>query len=99
MTRKNPLKDLHRFGVSVWYDYVSRSLISSGELKRLISEDGVRGVTSNPTIFEKAIGGSSDYDAAIRRHARPGQTPAELFELLAVEDIQAACDEFRPLYD
>jgi transaldolase/glucose-6-phosphate isomerase len=99
MTQKNPLKDLHRFGVSVWYDYVSRSLISSGELKRLIAEDGVRGVTSNPTIFEKAIGGSADYDAAIQRHARPGQTPAQLFELLAVEDIQAACDEFRSLYD
>jgi transaldolase/glucose-6-phosphate isomerase len=99
MTRKNPLKDLHRFGVSVWYDNVSRALISSGELKRLIDDDGVRGLTSNPTIFEKAIGGSADYDASIRRHARPGQTPAELFEILAVEDISAACDAFRPLYD
>jgi transaldolase/glucose-6-phosphate isomerase len=99
VTHKNPLKDLHRFGVSAWYDNVSRSLISSGELKRLIDEDGVRGLTSNPTIFEKAIGGSADYDASIRRHARPGQTPAELFEILAVEDIQAACDVFRPLYD
>ena len=99
MTHKNPLRDLHRFGVSVWYDYVSRSLISSGELKRLIEEDGVRGVTSNPTIFEKAIGGSSDYDDAIRREARPGMAPMELFEKLAVADIQAACDAFRPLYD
>ena len=99
MTHKNPLKDLHRFGVSVWYDNVSRGLISSGELKRLIDEDGVRGLTSNPTIFEKAIGGSADYDASIRRHARPGQAPAELFEILAVEDIQAACDVFRPLFD
>jgi transaldolase/glucose-6-phosphate isomerase len=99
MSHKNPLQDLHRFGVSVWYDYVSRSLISSGELARLIAEDGVRGVTSNPTIFEKAIGGSSDYDAAIQRLARPGQAPTELFELLAVEDIQAACDQFRPLFD
>ncbi|MBI3564531.1 MAG: bifunctional transaldolase/phosoglucose isomerase, partial [Elusimicrobia bacterium] len=99
MTHKNPLRDLHRFGVSVWYDYVSRSLISSGQLKRLIEDDGVRGVTSNPTIFEKAIGSSSDYDDAIRRHAKPGQAPAELFEKLAVEDIQAACDAFRALYD
>jgi transaldolase / glucose-6-phosphate isomerase len=99
VTHKNPLKDLHRFGVSVWYDNVSRGLISSGELKRLIDEDGVRGLTSNPTIFEKAIGGSADYDASIRRHARPGQTPLQLFELLAVEDIQAACDVFRPLFD
>ena len=99
MSHKNPLRDLHRFGVSVWYDYVSRSLISSGELKRLIEEDGVRGVTSNPTIFEKAIGGSSDYDDAIRAHAKPGVTPTGLFEKLAVADIQAACDLFRPLYD
>jgi transaldolase/glucose-6-phosphate isomerase len=99
MTRKNPLLDLHRLGVSVWYDFVSRSLISSGGLARLIADDGVRGVTSNPTIFEKAIGGSADYDEAIRRHARPGQAPAELFEKLAVEDIQAACGLFRPLYE
>ncbi len=98
MTLKNPLRDLHRFGVSVWYDYVSRSLISSGELKRLIEEDGVRGVTSNPTIFEKAIGGSSDYDDAIRA-GKPGATPTELFETLAIADIQAACDLFRPLYE
>ncbi len=98
MTHKNPLRDLHRFGVSVWYDYVSRSLIASGQLRRLIEEDGVRGVTSNPTIFEKAIGGSADYDDAIRRHAKPGMAPAELFEKLAVSDIQAACDEFRALY-
>ncbi|MDE2491920.1 MAG: bifunctional transaldolase/phosoglucose isomerase, partial [Elusimicrobia bacterium] len=99
MTRKNPLVELRRFGVSVWYDYVSRQLIESGRLKSLIEDDGVRGVTSNPTIFEKAIGGSADYDEAIRRRARPGQTPAALFELLAVEDIRAACDLFRPLYD
>ena len=94
----NPLRDLHRFGVSVWYDYISRSLITSGELARLIKEDGVRGVTSNPAIFEKAIGGSSDYDSAIRRLAKPKQTPQELFELLAVEDIREACDILAPLY-
>ncbi|MEK7390001.1 MAG: bifunctional transaldolase/phosoglucose isomerase [Elusimicrobiota bacterium] len=99
MTSKNPLRDLHRFGVSVWYDYVSRSLIDSGELKRLIEEDGVRGVTSNPTIFEKAIGDSSDYDEAIRSRSRPGMPPAELFEKLAISDIQDACDLFRPLYE
>ena len=98
MTNKNPLRDLRHFGVSVWYDYVSRSLISSGELKRLMVEDGVRGVTSNPTIFEKAIGGSCAYDDAIRSLAKPGMTPTELFEKLAVADIQAACDLFRPLY-
>ncbi|MDX6770295.1 MAG: bifunctional transaldolase/phosoglucose isomerase [Elusimicrobiota bacterium] len=94
----NPLRDLHRFGVSVWYDYISRSLIASGELARLIAEDGVRGVTSNPAIFEKAIGGSSDYDAAIRRLSKPKQTPQELFEALAVEDIREACDILAPLF-
>jgi transaldolase / glucose-6-phosphate isomerase len=98
VSKSNPLQDLHRFGVSVWYDYISRSLISSGELARLIAQDGVRGVTSNPAIFEKAIGGSSDYDGAIRRHAKPRQTPQELFELLAVDDIREACDILAPLY-
>lgn len=98
MSKTNPLRDLHRFGVSVWYDYISRSLITSGELARLIAEDGVRGVTSNPAIFEKAIGGSSDYDSAIRRLAKPKQTPQELFELLAVEDIREACDILAPLF-
>lgn len=98
MSKPNPLQDLRRFGVSVWYDYISRSLIASGELARLIASDGVRGVTSNPAIFEKAIGGSSDYDAAIRRHAKPGQTPQELFELLALDDIREACDILAPLY-
>lgn len=98
MTRKNPLRELHRFGVSVWYDDVSRSLLASGKLKRLIEEDGIRGLTSNPTIFEKAIAGSSDYDDAIRRHGRPGQAPCELFEALAVPDIQNACDLLLPLH-
>ncbi len=98
MTSQNPLRDLRRFGVSVWYDYVSRSLIASGELDRLIKEDGVRGVTSNPTIFEKAIGGSADYDADIRTCYKPGMTPTALFEKLAVADIRAACDLFHPLY-
>lgn len=98
MSKANPLQELHRFGVSVWYDYISRSLISSGELARLIEKDGVRGVTSNPAIFEKAIGGSSDYDGAIRRHAKAGQTPQELFELLALDDIREACDLFSALY-
>ncbi len=95
----NPLKELHRFGVSVWYDNVSRELISSGQLKRLIENDGVRGLTSNPTIFEKAIGGSSAYDESISREAKAGKTPAEIFEAIAIEDIRAAADHFKPLYD
>ena len=95
----NRLKELHRFGVSVWYDNISRALLESGELKRLIEEDGIRGVTSNPTIFEKAIGSSADYDAAIARWAPAGKTPQELFEKLAVADIQEACDLFAALHD
>ncbi len=94
----NPLKELHRFGVSVWYDNISRDLLRSGALKRLI-DDGARGVTSNPTIFEKAIGSSTDYDDAIRRHARACRTPAQLFEKLAVADIRDAADLFRGVYE
>ena len=69
----NPLKELHRFGVSVWYDNVSRELINSGQLKRLIEDDGVRGLTSNPTIFEKAVGGSAAYDETIAKGAAEGK--------------------------
>lgn len=96
---KNPLKELARFGVSVWYDNISRSLLQSGALERMIGAGEVRGVTSNPTIFEKAIGGSTDYDDAIRRHARSCKTPMDLFEALAVEDIRAACDLFKGVYE
>ena len=97
----NPLKELQEHGQSIWLDYIRRSLITSGELERLIKEDGLRGVTSNPTIFEKAIAGSKDYDDALR--VRLGRDPhadaAVLFEALAVEDIQKAADAFRPVYE
>ncbi len=97
----NPLKELEKQGQSIWLDYIRRSLITSGELGRLIREDGLRGVTSNPTIFEKAISGSKDYDDALR--VRLGEDPhadtAALFETLAVEDIQKAADAFRPVYE
>jgi len=94
----NPLLELGRLGQSPWYDYITRDLIASGKLARLIAEDGLRGMTSNPTIFEKAISGSEDYDEDIRRLAE-GKTPQEIFEALAVDDVRAACDAFRPLYD
>ena len=97
----NPLKELEKRGQSIWLDYIRRSLITSGELGRLIREDGLRGVTSNPTIFEKAISGSKDYDDTLR--VRLGEDPhadtAALFEMLAVEDIQKAADAFRPVYE
>jgi transaldolase len=95
----NPLILLGRLGQSPWYDYITRELISSGRLARLVAEDGLRGMTSNPTIFEKAIAGSSDYDADIGRLAAQGLPPGEVFEALAVQDVRAACDVFRPLYD
>jgi transaldolase len=95
----NPLLCLIQYGQSVWLDLVSRDLINSGELKRLIDEDGVRGVTSNPAIFEKAIGGSQEYDAEIQALAKQGKSTADIYEALTVKDIQMALDLFRPLYD
>ena len=72
----NPLKELLKYGQSVWLDYIRRNLITSGELKRLIEEDGLRGMTSNPSIFEKAIAGSTDYtDFLIRSNREPTSTP------------------------
>jgi transaldolase/transaldolase/glucose-6-phosphate isomerase len=85
-------------GQSIWLDNISRDLISSGGLQRLV-DLGLLGVTSNPTIFEKAITGSGDYDAQLRDLARAGKSPAEIFEALAVRDIQQAADVLRPVYD
>jgi transaldolase len=94
----NPLLRLGLLGQSVWYDYITRDLVSSGKLARLITEDGLRGMTSNPTIFDKAIAGSRLYDDDIRRLSDQGRTAAEIFETLAVADVQSACDVFLPLY-
>jgi transaldolase len=95
----HPLVRLGRLGQSPWYDFITRDLVASGELARLIREDGLRGMTSNPTIFEKAITGSSDYDGAIAPMARRGATPEEVVEALMVADVQAACDVFLPLFE
>jgi transaldolase/glucose-6-phosphate isomerase len=96
---ENPLLKLAGFGQSIWLDYIRRHLLSSGELKQLIEEDGLKGVTSNPAIFEKAIGGSQDYDEAIRLLARQGKTLEEIYQTLTVEDVRWAADIFRPVYD
>ncbi len=98
---KNPLQQLHDAGQSIWLDYIRRNLITTGELDRMMAEDAITGITSNPSIFEKAIGGSSDYDEALNKMIRADGTKSagELFEALAVEDIQAACDKLRPVYD
>jgi transaldolase/glucose-6-phosphate isomerase len=92
----NPLVELQKEGQSVWYDNIRRGLISSGELKRLIDEDGVLGVTSNPAIFEKAIGGGNEYDAQIKTLLR--DKPGDIFEKLAVQDIRDAADVLAPVY-
>jgi transaldolase len=94
----NPLVRLGELGQSPWYDYITRDLVASGELRRLIRDDGLRGMTSNPTIFEKAIAGSVAYDADIRRLSDQGRSAAEIFETLAVADVRAACDEFAGLH-
>ena len=96
---KNPLFDLYEAGTSVWLDYIRRSLMTSGELKRMIEEDAVVGMTSNPTIFEKAIGGSSDYDDALRVLIEAGIADEEIMLGLIVEDIQMAADVLKPVYD
>ena len=96
---KNPLFELYEAGTSVWLDYIRRSLMTSGELKRLIEEDAVVGMTSNPTIFEKAIGGSSDYDDALRSLVDAGIPDEEIMLSLIVEDIQMAADVLKPVYD
>src|ERR1051325_6526854 len=94
---ENPLLELQALGQSVWIDFVRRGMLSSGELRQLIEEDGVRGVTSNPALFEKAIAGSHDYDDAIRALALEGKSAAEIYQALTVEDVQRAADLFRTL--
>lgn len=95
----NPLVRLGQLGQSPWYDFITRDLVRSGELARLIREEGLRGMTSNPTIFEKAITQSSDYDDDIRRLAADGTSSDGVVEALMVADVQAACDAFLPLYE
>lgn len=95
----SPLLDLQRQGQSVWCDSISRSLLDSGELRRMIAEDGLRGVTSNPSIFENAIDGGGDYDREVRTMAGAGFSAERIYEVLAIQDIQAAADQFRALFE
>lgn len=94
------MKRLHQQGQSVWLDYIRRSFMESGELTALV-EEGLRGLTSNPSIFEQAISGGTDYDDALATLLRedPDAEPAALFEAIAVEDIRMAADTLRPVYD
>ena len=95
----NPIREIAALGQSIWYDQVRRSLFTSGELSRMIEEDDLRGVTSNPTIFEKAIGGSTDYNEALAVLAEQGLGVNEIYESLALDDIGRAADLLRPVYD
>lgn len=94
-----PIEKLHSLGQSIWYDNIERRLLENGELAAMIERREIRGVTSNPSIFHNAIAKSNDYDAALVPLAKDGASKEEIYESLAVADIQAACDLFRPLYD
>ncbi len=97
----NPLQELRNMGQSFWLDYIDRSFLDTGELKRLVDEDGLRGITSNPSIFEKAVAGSDLYDEALSTYlsAHQGATAKELFEHVGIRDIRDAADILRPVYE
>jgi transaldolase len=97
--KTNTLLDLERLGQSIWLDFLRRGAIDDGQLRRWIEQDGVGGLTSNPSIFEKAIGESHDYDEAVHKLAQEGKDIDEIYQVLTVEDIQRAADLFRPTYD
>src|SRR5688572_31034839 len=96
---KHGLLRLVELGQSPWYDFIKRDLLTSGELQRLIDEDGLRGMTSNPTIFEKAIGGSNLYDEDLANAKREGKDANAAAEAVMVADVRSACDIFKPLFD
>ena len=95
----NPLLLLIECGQSYWLDNLTRAMIASGDLKRRVTEEGLRGVTSNPAIFHKAIAGSEDYDPQIRELSTAGKDVAEIYERLVVTDVRDACDVLWPVYD
>jgi len=95
----NRLVDLMKTGQSIWFDNIKRSMLTGGELARYVAEDDLRGVTSNPSIFEKAINGSADYDAQMRPLIENGSEIKDIYEALVIEDIRNAADVLRPVYD
>lgn len=97
--QENNVKQIHDFGQSIWLDFIDRQIMDSGDLKKLIDEDGIRGVTSNPSIFEKAITSSDDYDADIKKYAAEGKTNEAIFYAMAIKDIQRAADFFKSTFD
>jgi transaldolase len=99
MTTANHILDVKQYGQSIWMDNLTRDLIETGELQHLIEHQGIRGLTSNPAIFEKAIAGNKTYDAAIAAGIQAGKSTLEIYESLIFEDIRNACDRFRPVYE
>src|SRR5512140_563763 len=97
--KTNPLVALGRAGQSPWIDYIHRGMIASGELARRIAEDGIRGVTSNPTIFEKAVSSGHDYDDQIRALARAGTPLPEAYKAIVTDDIRTAAEVRRPVQE
>ena len=95
----NPLLTLQDYGQSIWLDFIRRDLLDSGKLQKLIEEDGIRGVTVNPSILDHAIRETDDYEDAIEELAAEGKSPEEIYEALAIEDVRRATDLLRPLYD
>lgn len=95
----NPLVEVEKLGQSIWYDNIRRLLIDNGEIAGMIAEDDLRGITSNPTIFEKAIAGNDDYDEALVGYIVAGLNVNEMYEALAIDDIQRTADLFRPVYE
>lgn len=96
---KNRVKQIHDFGQSIWLDFIDRKIMDSGALKKLIEEDGIRGITSNPAIFEKAISSSDDYKDDITKLAEKEMSNEAIFYGVAVEDIKRSADMLKPLYD
>src|SRR5713226_6387572 len=94
-----PAARLNQFGQSAWLDLIDRKLIRSGELERMMDEDGIRGVTANPAIFEKAILETNEYDDDLHKLIEQGKSAMQIYEALAVADVRAACDVMRPLFD
>ncbi len=99
MTTGNPLLQLQDYGQSIWLDFIRRGMLESGELRALIEEDGLRGVTVNPSILDEAIRRTDDYQEALRELAAQGKTARDMYEALAIDDVQRAADLFRPTYD
>ncbi len=100
MTTANPILEIeNQYGQSIWMDNLSRDIIESGELKQMIADRGIRGITSNPAIFEKAIAGNKIYDSAIEAGIKAGKSVGEIYEDLVFEDITNACDIFMPVYE